>query len=137
MTFVIFDALIFLILAFVLFALSTIGRHTMSVQENIDSVVQQLVKARSEIVAARDELLAGIAEVQEQLDSVDVADDVDLTALTAVAQSLDDIVPDAPEVPVDQPAEVEAPEGDEVLAEDAAVEVDVPVEDNTSVDQLS
>ena len=73
----------------------------MSVQETIDSVVAQLSKARAEIVQARDELLARIAEVQEQLDNVEAPEDVDLTALTAAAQALDDIVPDAPEVPVD------------------------------------
>ena len=105
MTFVIFDALTFLILAFVLFAVSTTGRQVMSVQESIDSVVAQLTKARAEIVQARDELLASIADVQEQLDSVEAPEDVDLTALTAAAQSLDDIVPDAPEVPDEEPVE--------------------------------
>ena len=80
----------------------------MSVQETIDSVVAQLSKARAEIVQARDELLASIAEVQEQLDNVEAPEDVDLTALTAAAQALDDIVPDAPEVPVDDaPADAE------------------------------
>lgn len=127
MTFVIFDALIFLILAFVLFAVSTTGRHLMSVQESIDSVVAQLTKARAEIVQARDELLASIAEVQEQLDSVEAPEDVDLTALTAAAQALDDIVPDAPEVPADdepvvdddEPADdvVDADEGDDTPAD--------------------
>jgi hypothetical protein len=118
MTFVIFDALIFFILAFILFAISTTGRHIMSVQTTIDAVVAQLTKARQEIVQARDELLAGIAEVQEQLDNAEAPEDVDLTALTAAAQSLDDIVPDAPEVPADQPAEVEAPtEDDDTLVD--------------------
>ena len=127
MTFVIFDALIFLILAFVLFAVSTTGRHTMSVQESIDSVVAQLTKARAEIVQARDELLASIADVQEQLDSVEAPEDVDLTALTAAAQSLDDIVPDAPEVPDEEPVE-------DVPVED--VPADDPADD-APVDQLS
>jgi len=119
---VIFDALTFLILAFILFAVSTTGRHIMSTQAAIDTVVAQLTKARQEIVQARDELLAGIAEVQEQLDNTEAPEDVDLTALTAAAQSLDDIVPDAPEVADEQPAEVEAPPADD---------------DDTLVDQLS
>ena len=122
MTFVIFDALIFLILAFILFAVSTTGRQVMSVQETIDTVVAQLAKAREEIVQARDELLAGIAEVQEQLDSVEAPEDVDLTALTAAAQSLDDIVPDAvPEVPVEEPVE-------DVPADDATEADDTPAD---------
>jgi hypothetical protein len=124
MTPVIFDALTFLILAFILFAVSTTGRHIMSTQAAIDTVVAQLTKARQEIVQARDELLAGIAEVQEQLDNTEAPEDVDLTALTAAAQSLDDIVPDAPEVGDDQPAEVEAPPADDD-------------DDDTLVDQLS
>lgn len=117
MTPVIFDAATFLILAFVLFAVSTTGRHIMS---------------RAEIVQARDELLASIADVQEQLDSVEAPEDVDLTALTAVAQSLDDIVPDAPEVPDEQPVE-------DVPVEDVPVE-DVPADepaDDAPVDQPS
>ena len=127
MTFVIFDALIFLILAFVLFAVSTTGRHIMSVQKSIDAVVAQLTKARAEIVQARDELLASIAEVQDQLDNAEAPEDVDLTALTAAAQSLDDIVPDAPEVPDEEPVE-------DVPVED--VPADEPADD-APVDQLS
>lgn len=116
MNFAVFDALILLVLAFVLFAVSTIGRHLMSTQATIDAVVAQLSKARGEIVAARDELLARIADIQDQLDSAG-ADEVDLSALTAVAQTLDDIVPDAPEVT----AEPDAPEQDGEPADDSAV----------------
>lgn len=113
----VFDALILLVLAFVLFAVSTIGRHLMSTQATIDAVVAQLSKARGEIVAARDELLARIADIQDQLDNAGAADEVDLSALTAVAQILDDIVPDAPEVA----AEPDVPEQDGEPADDSAV----------------
>jgi hypothetical protein len=68
---------------------ATIGRLYMSTQESIDAVVSQLGKAK-------DELLAEIADVKAQLESASVpAEIVDLTALTAAAQALDDLVPDA------------------------------------------
>lgn len=61
-------------------------------QDVVDAVVAQLGKAKGEIVAR-------IADVQSQLDAASVpAESVDLSALTAAAQSLDDIVPDVPEV---------------------------------------
>jgi hypothetical protein len=82
----------------------------MSAQDSINAVVAQLGKAKAEIVAK-------IADVQAQLDAASVpAEQVDLSALTAAAQALDDVVADAPvEVPVEVPVE-EAP-------------VEVPVEE--------
>ena len=56
-------------------------------QEVIDAVTAQIVKAQRELVGR-------IAEVQAQLDAAGVAEQVDLTALTAAAQALDDVVPD-------------------------------------------
>jgi hypothetical protein len=68
---------------------ATIGRLYMSTQESIDGIVAQLGKAK-------DELLTEIADVKAQLEAASVpAETVDLTALTAAAQALDDIVPDA------------------------------------------
>jgi hypothetical protein len=68
---------------------ATIGRLYMSTQESIDGIVAQLAKAK-------DELLTEIADVKAQLEAASVpAETVDLTALTAAAQALDDIVPDA------------------------------------------
>ena len=68
---------------------ATIGRRYVSTQESIDGIVAQLGKAK-------DELLAEIADVKAQLEAASVpAETVDLTALTAAAQALDDIVPDA------------------------------------------
>lgn len=98
---------------------NTLKGFTMSnTQAAVDAVVAQLGKAKAEIVAK-------IADVQDQLDSVERPEDVDLSALTAAAQSLDDIVPDAPaDVPADEPpAEVD---GDEPADDDdvAGVVVD-------------
>ena len=68
----------------------TIGRLQMSTQDSIDAVVAQLGKAKDEVVAK-------IADVQAQLDAASVpAEVVNLDALNAAAQALDDIVPDAP-----------------------------------------
>lgn len=78
-----------------------LGRLTMSAtQDAVNAVVDQLRKAQAEIVAK-------IADVQEQVDSAGA--DVDLSALTEAAQALDDIVPDAPVVesaPADPASEV-------------------------------
>lgn len=66
------------------------------------------------------EVLGRIGELQSQIDAGVPAEELDLSELTAAAQALDDIVPDAPaaavpaevpsevpsEVPVDAPAEV-------------------------------
>jgi len=70
----------------------TIGRLHMSTQESIDAVVAQLGRAKDEVVQK-------IQDVQAQLDAANVpAEVVNLEALNAAAQALDDIVPDAPPV---------------------------------------
>lgn len=82
---------------------------TMSVQDAVNAITGTLRKAQAEIVAK-------IADVQAQLDAAGVAEDIDLSELTAAAQALDDVVPDAPaptddvpaDVPVDVPADVPA-----------------------------
>jgi hypothetical protein len=60
----------------------------MATQDIIDAVVAQLGKAK-------DELLTQIADLNAQIANAGVAEQVDTTALTAAAQALDDIVPDA------------------------------------------
>jgi hypothetical protein len=76
-----------LVIAYLTF---TIERLAMSTQESIDAIVVQLGKAKDEVVAK-------ISDVQTQLDAAGVpAEQVDLTALTAAAQALDDVVADAP-----------------------------------------
>jgi len=69
-----------------------IERLTMSLQSSVDEIVVKLGAVREEIVAK-------LADVQAQLDAANVpAEVVDLSGLTAAAQALDDIVPDAPTV---------------------------------------
>ena len=67
---------------------NTLGRFTVSTQDAINTLTDQLVKAQREIVAR-------IADVQAQLDAAGVAEQIDLSSLTAAAQALDDVVPDA------------------------------------------
>jgi len=75
--------------------LCTIERLTMSLQSSVDDLVIKLGHAREEIVNK-------INDVQAQLDAASVpAEQVDLSALTAAAQALDDIVPDAPATPAE------------------------------------
>lgn len=69
-------------------ALDKLREKIVSTQDSINAVVEQLVKAQREIVNR-------IADVQAQLDAAGVAEQIDLTSLTAAAQALDDIVPDA------------------------------------------
>lgn len=89
---------ILLIQGFTLFTTSTLGHHLMSTQDTIDTIVATLAKAKSEIVNE-------IGKLNEQIAAAGVAEQVDTTALEAVAQALDDVVPDAPvDAPVD-PAE--------------------------------
>lgn len=64
------------------------GLIIMSTQDIINAVVTQLGKAK-------DELLTQIADLNAQIANAGVAEQVDTTALTAAAQALDDIVPDA------------------------------------------
>ena len=91
----------------------------MSTQASVDAVVAQLGKAQVEITTR-------ITEVQAQLDAAQVpAESVDLSALVAAAQALDDIVPDV-EVLVDEPADVVA----EVVVD---VPVDVPADEPVDV----
>ena len=99
--FTIFTVAVLLIQAFTLFAVSSLGRHQMSTQETVNAIAAQLRKAKDEIVAK-------IVDLNVQLEDAGVADVVDTSELVAVAQALDDIVPDAPEVVEDVPAEVPA-----------------------------
>ena len=69
-------------------ALDKLRERIVSTQDAINAVVEQLVKAQREIVNR-------IADVQAQLDAAGVAEQVDLSSLTAAAQALDDVVADA------------------------------------------
>lgn len=83
-----FTAAILATQGFTLFAVSIIGRTLMGQQQVIDQIVVVLGRAR-------EELLGKIADLQAQVESAGLAEQVDLSALTEVADSLDAIVPDA------------------------------------------
>lgn len=101
----------------------------MSTQYVVDKIVAQLAKAKDEIVA---KLESATSDVQSQLVEAGVADQVDLSALAAIAQQLDDIVPD--EVVVDP--EVDEAEGsDDVELVDLGDEDDEVVEVDEAVDE--
>jgi chromosome segregation ATPase len=65
-------------------------------QEAAAAIAAQLTKALGEIRGLVDTLNANIVELQGQ---VAAGGTVDLSAVSAVAQQLDDIVPDAPAAP--------------------------------------
>ena len=88
-------------------------RHTMSTQDAIDAIVTQLAKAK-------DEILDEIAAIQTQLQDANVENQVDLSGLTAIAQALDDINPDAP---AEIPTEVETTDEELDYAADGAAPV--------------
>ena len=94
---------------FTLIVLYTLRKATMTTQDAVDAIVTQLANAKAEIL---DELAA----VQAQLEDAEAADKVDLSGLTAIAQALDDVVPDAP---AETPTEVESDEADEVDDDEA------------------
>lgn len=84
------------------------GVTRMATQDTVNAVTAQLRKAK-------DEILAKVADLQVQIDDAQVADRVDVSELVAVAQALDDVVPDPivelpAEVPDELPAEVQGEE---------------------------
>jgi hypothetical protein len=105
-----FDATILAALSFTILQLTLQGKALMSTQAAVDAVVDQLFKAKGEIVQAKGELVAKLVDLQAQLDAAGVAEQVDLSGLQAVAQALDDIVPDVvDEEDDDEDEEVEVP----------------------------
>lgn len=68
-------------------------------QDTVNAAVAQIRKGTGEV-------LARISDLQAQVEAAGVAEQIDLTSLTEAAQALDDIVPDAAEVPEEVPAEV-------------------------------
>jgi hypothetical protein len=68
-----------------------IGKQMSETQEKIDALAAQLAKVKNEI-------LAQVAALQAQIDDGAV---VDLTALTAAVQGLDDLNPDEPDTGTD------------------------------------
>lgn len=90
-----------------------LGKAIMSTQASVDAVVAQLRKVSVEINSK-------IADLKLQIDDARVGDVVDTSELEAVAQALDDIVPDVvedlpdevvPELPAEVEGEPETTEG--------------------------
>lgn len=104
------------------------GVIAVSAQDTVNAVVAQLNKVRLEVTSARDALVAQIEELEDQLDAGVPVEDIDLTALKEVAQSLDDLNADAVDVdvPVDEPTEVPDEVPAEVVGDD--IEDDEPVD---------
>lgn len=129
-----FDAAILVAIGLTLIIQSKLGHVMAKQQQAVDAVVAQLVKSREEILGAQRGLFEKIADVQAQLDSAHV-ESVDLSALTAVAQSLDDIVPDPVEETVVEPVEETVVDSVDPVVEpvDPVVE---PVVDETVVEPV-
>jgi hypothetical protein len=74
----------------------------MTIQDAVNTVTVRLDKVYNEVTGQADSLRTIIADLQAQIEAAGVTEEVDLSALEAAAQKLDDIVPDAPvDVPVD------------------------------------
>ena len=109
------------------------GVINVSQQDTVNAVVSRLEKVRGEVTAASAALTAKVDALQAQIDAGVPAEDLDLTALTDVAQTLDDLNADAVDVPVDEPTEVpdEVPAevvGDEIEDDDEPVDADAPAD---------
>lgn len=110
-----FLAALFTGLAFAILQLSTIGRYLMATQEDVDKLVVQVVKIGDEVKVAAASLKAELDDVKAQLAAAGATTKVDLTALSAAIQTVDDIHPDVivDEPVVDEP--VEEPVADPVV----------------------
>ena len=90
-------------------------------QQSIDAVVAQLTKSHQELSA---ELAKATADINDQIAAAGV--EVDLSALTSIAQQLDDLVPDVAVTPeVEAPVEVDTLEAE--LEDELDDELEEPV----------
>jgi hypothetical protein len=92
----------------------------MTIQDAVNTVTARLNKVYNEVTGQADSLRTVIADLQAQIESAGVTEQVDLSALEAAAEKLDDIVPDDVPAPVDV-TPVDPP-------------VDVPVDDVPATD---
>jgi protein-disulfide isomerase len=113
------------------------GVIAVSAQDTVNAVVAQLRKVSVEVTSARDALTAKVDALQAQIDAGVPVEELDLTALKDVAQSLDDLNPDADDVdvdvPVDEPTEVPDEVPAEVVGDD--IEDDEPVDADAPADE--
>lgn len=91
-------------LGFTIYQTTTIGRHLMATQQDVDALTAQVVKIGDEVKTAHAVLVAELADVKAQLAAAGSADKVDLTGLAAAIQNVDDINPDPEPEPVEEPA---------------------------------
>lgn len=72
-----------------------LNRLTHHLEEVIELATQDAINAiAAQLTKAKTELIAKLVDAQAQIDAAGVAEQVDLSELTSVAQALDDIVPD-------------------------------------------
>ena len=95
-----------------------------STQQSIDAVVAQLTKSHQELSA---ELAKATADINDQIAAAGV--EVDLSALTSIAQQLDDLVPDVAVTPDVEAPEVEAPVEADTLEGELDDELEEPATD--------
>lgn len=115
-----FDASILAALAFAITQLVLIGRCLMATQQDVDKLTVQVVKISDEVKASAAVLKTELEAVKAQLAAANVpAETVDLTALAAAIQAVDDIHPDVvvEDQVVEEPVEV-VEDVVEVVAED-------------------
>ena len=93
-------------------------------QQSIDAVVAQLTKSHQELSA---ELAKATADINDQIAAAGV--EVDLSALTSIAQQLDDLVPDVAVTPEVEAPEVEAPVEVDTLEAELEDELDDELEE--------
>lgn len=95
---IIIVAAVILLFVVLMYHHSTLGEIVSEIQDAVDAVTAQLGHAKDEIVSEIAKLEAAVV----------AGDPVDLTALKAAAQALDDVVVDVEvpvEVPVDEPVD--------------------------------
>lgn len=102
-------AAVFAALSFAIFQLSTLGAAMSDQQTAVDALTAQVVKVGEEVSAAHDALVTELASVKEQLANAGVADQVDLSGLSAAIQAVDDLNPDVVVDPVVEEPVVEEP----------------------------
>lgn len=97
------------VLTYQLQKLHNIERKLDMSQDAIDAITAQLAKVETEVVDTRDNLLAEIKDLKDQIANGVPAPELDLAGLTAVAQRLDDLTPDPvdPDFGVDHPENVD------------------------------
>ena len=83
--------------AFITMQLSTLGAAMSDQQQAIDALTTQVDHIYTEVTSAAAALTARLDDLQAQIDNGVPAEELDLTALAAGIQKLDDLTPDTTE----------------------------------------